>query len=167
MALIRIRPGRGFWAPPLRYGVIQQSPHSYLTKPKRQHNPNSLQRRFYNHTISSINPINSNQHSPPFLSYAAFSLEPRAQQQCRQQRPRPRTSSTTTVLVSYHNRLDFMRGARKCMGSANDCSLAVFSKSYCPYCKATKQLLTSMGAQFHAIELDQVGTFMNSITSLM
>jgi len=33
---------------------------------------------------------------------------------------------------------------------------AVFSKSYCPYCKATKALLTEVGAKFYAIELDQV-----------
>ncbi|KAJ9637330.1 Glutaredoxin [Coniosporium apollinis] len=34
--------------------------------------------------------------------------------------------------------------------------VAVFSKSYCPYCKATKQLLSEMGAKYYAIELDQV-----------
>lgn len=37
-------------------------------------------------------------------------------------------------------------------------ALAVFSKSYCPYCKATKSLLTEMGAKYYALELDQVGT---------
>lgn len=36
--------------------------------------------------------------------------------------------------------------------------VAVFSKSYCPYCKHTKQLLSDAGAKFYAIELDQVGT---------
>ena len=35
--------------------------------------------------------------------------------------------------------------------------LAVFSKSYCPYCNATKSLLSEMGAKYYAIELDQVG----------
>ena len=35
--------------------------------------------------------------------------------------------------------------------------LAVFSKSYCPYCKATKSLLTELGAKYYTIELDQVG----------
>ncbi|KAK4957014.1 Glutaredoxin [Elasticomyces elasticus] len=34
--------------------------------------------------------------------------------------------------------------------------VAVFSKSYCPYCKATKALLTEMGANFHTVELDQI-----------
>jgi Glutaredoxin len=40
----------------------------------------------------------------------------------------------------------------------DDNAVAFFSKSYCPYCKASKQLLTEMGANFYAIELDQVGT---------
>ncbi|KAI9055197.1 hypothetical protein LZ554_000161 [Drepanopeziza brunnea f. sp. 'monogermtubi'] len=35
-------------------------------------------------------------------------------------------------------------------------AVAVFSKSYCPYCKATKALLTEMGAKYYTIELDQV-----------
>lgn len=33
---------------------------------------------------------------------------------------------------------------------------AVFSKSYCPYCKATKSLLSEMGVKPYIIELDQV-----------
>jgi len=41
-------------------------------------------------------------------------------------------------------------------GIIDDNPVAVFSKSYCPYCKATKSLLTEMGAKFYAIELDQV-----------
>lgn len=36
-------------------------------------------------------------------------------------------------------------------------AVAVFSKSYCPYCKASKDLLSSLGAKYYAIELDQVG----------
>ncbi|KAJ4993703.1 glutaredoxin [Stagonosporopsis vannaccii] len=35
-------------------------------------------------------------------------------------------------------------------------AVAVFSKSYCPYCNQTKQLLSASGAKFYAIELDQV-----------
>merc|ERR1711877_72021 len=34
--------------------------------------------------------------------------------------------------------------------------LAVFSKSYCPYCKATKSLLSELGAKPYILELDQV-----------
>lgn len=44
----------------------------------------------------------------------------------------------------------------KAQGIIDDNAVAVFSKSYCPYCKATKSLLTEMGAKFYAIELDQV-----------
>jgi thioredoxin-related protein len=36
---------------------------------------------------------------------------------------------------------------------------AVFSKSYCPYCKSAKTLLSEKGAKAYIIELDQVGTF--------
>ncbi|KAJ1488818.1 glutaredoxin, partial [Baffinella frigidus] len=32
----------------------------------------------------------------------------------------------------------------------------VFSKSYCPHCKNTKQLLTGLGISFNADELDQM-----------
>ena len=35
--------------------------------------------------------------------------------------------------------------------------VAVFSKSYCPYCKSTKALLSELGAKAYIIELDQVG----------
>jgi glutaredoxin 3 len=38
---------------------------------------------------------------------------------------------------------------------------AVFSKSYCPYCRAAKSLLNEMGAKYYTIELDQVGMFYN------
>jgi len=34
--------------------------------------------------------------------------------------------------------------------------IAVFSKSYCPYCRASKQLLTEQGAKFFVLELDQI-----------
>jgi len=37
--------------------------------------------------------------------------------------------------------------------------VAVFSKSYCPYCKASKELLTKLGANFEVLELDQIGAF--------
>ncbi|KAF4554995.1 Glutaredoxin-like protein 1 [Elsinoe fawcettii] len=35
-------------------------------------------------------------------------------------------------------------------------SVAVFSKSYCPYCKATKELLSRVGAKYEVLELDQI-----------
>jgi len=35
-------------------------------------------------------------------------------------------------------------------------AVVVFSKSYCPYCRASKELLSELGAKFYAIELDQI-----------
>ncbi|KAI2643713.1 putative glutaredoxin [Xylaria nigripes] len=35
-------------------------------------------------------------------------------------------------------------------------AVALFSKSYCPYCTASKNLLDSMSAKYFVIELDQV-----------
>ncbi|KAI9794570.1 MAG: hypothetical protein M1816_004457 [Peltula sp. TS41687] len=35
-------------------------------------------------------------------------------------------------------------------------AVAVFSKSYCPYCKETKKLLSNLGAKYFALELDQI-----------
>ncbi|KAE8149619.1 glutaredoxin [Aspergillus avenaceus] len=36
----------------------------------------------------------------------------------------------------------------------NENPVVVFSKSYCPYCTASKKLLSDQGATFHALELD-------------
>ncbi|ESZ92307.1 glutaredoxin [Sclerotinia borealis F-4128] len=44
----------------------------------------------------------------------------------------------------------------KAEGIIADNVVAVFSKSYCPYCNATKKLLNDMKAKYFAIELDQV-----------
>lgn len=44
----------------------------------------------------------------------------------------------------------------KAQGIIDDNAVAVFSKSYCPYCKATKTLLSELGAKYYTIELDQV-----------
>jgi len=35
-------------------------------------------------------------------------------------------------------------------------AVAVFSKSWCPYCKAAKALLSEQGARAYILELDQV-----------
>ncbi|KAI9854432.1 MAG: hypothetical protein M1824_000358 [Vezdaea acicularis] len=43
----------------------------------------------------------------------------------------------------------------KAQAIIDDNAVAVFSKSYCPYCRATKTLLTQMGAKYYTIELDQ------------
>lgn len=49
-----------------------------------------------------------------------------------------------------------MSAAKKAQSIIDDNAVAVFSKSYCPYCKAAKSLLTENGAKFYTIELDQV-----------
>lgn len=36
-------------------------------------------------------------------------------------------------------------------------AVVVFSKSYCPYCKASKALLSEKGAKYYLLELDQIG----------
>lgn len=47
----------------------------------------------------------------------------------------------------------------KAQGIINDNGVVVFSKSYCPYCKATKTLLGQKNAKFFLMELDQVCKF--------
>ncbi|MCJ1451669.1 hypothetical protein MMC28_002009 [Mycoblastus sanguinarius] len=50
-----------------------------------------------------------------------------------------------------------MSAARtKAQSIIDDNAVAVFSKSWCPYCKASKTLLSEMGAKFYLLELDQV-----------
>jgi len=44
----------------------------------------------------------------------------------------------------------------KAQAIIDDNAVAIFSKSWCPYCKASKALLTELGAKFYSIELDQV-----------
>ena len=42
--------------------------------------------------------------------------------------------------------------------AVNDNKVAVFSKSYCPYCKMAKDTLTSAGlTDYYLLELDQRG----------
>ena len=51
-----------------------------------------------------------------------------------------------------------MSAARtKAQGIIDNSAVAVFSKSYCPYCKATKELLSKLGAKYEVTELDQIG----------
>ncbi|KAJ6096052.1 hypothetical protein N7486_006798, partial [Penicillium sp. IBT 16267x] len=37
----------------------------------------------------------------------------------------------------------------------NENGVVVFSKSYCPYCKASKDLLNELGAKYTTLELDE------------
>ena len=45
----------------------------------------------------------------------------------------------------------------KAQGLIDENGAMVFSKSYCPYCRQTKSLLSELGAKFNVIELDQIG----------
>ncbi|GKZ24910.1 hypothetical protein AbraIFM66951_000688 [Aspergillus brasiliensis] len=38
----------------------------------------------------------------------------------------------------------------------NENGVVVFSKSYCPYCTASKNLLNELGAKYTTLELDQL-----------
>ncbi|KJY00445.1 glutaredoxin like protein [Zymoseptoria brevis] len=49
-----------------------------------------------------------------------------------------------------------MAAKQKAQDIIDNNAVAVFSKSYCPYCKATKSLLSEQGAKAFIIELDQV-----------
>ncbi|PSS16888.1 hypothetical protein M430DRAFT_35510 [Amorphotheca resinae ATCC 22711] len=44
----------------------------------------------------------------------------------------------------------------KALNIIDENAVAVFSKSWCPYCRATKSTLDELGAKYYAIELDQV-----------
>ncbi|KAL1846935.1 Glutaredoxin [Paecilomyces lecythidis] len=44
----------------------------------------------------------------------------------------------------------------KAQNLINENGVVVFSKSYCPYCKATKSTLSELGAKYTALELDQI-----------
>lgn len=41
-------------------------------------------------------------------------------------------------------------------------AVMVFSKSYCPYCRNTKNILKKLNANFGLLELDQDGGFSSS-----
>ncbi|RJE26415.1 Glutaredoxin [Aspergillus sclerotialis] len=46
----------------------------------------------------------------------------------------------------------------KAQSIINENGVVVFSKSWCPFCKASKDLLAEFGAKFRAVELDQMGS---------
>ncbi|KAK3181248.1 Glutaredoxin [Lecanicillium sp. MT-2017a] len=45
--------------------------------------------------------------------------------------------------------------AQKAQKLIDENDVMVFSKSYCPYCRSTKQLLSSLDAKFTVFEMDQ------------
>lgn len=48
---------------------------------------------------------------------------------------------------------------QKVQSLIDDNKVVVFSKSYCPYCRATKSVLDEINADYTVLELDQIGTF--------
>ncbi|KAF2001823.1 glutaredoxin, partial [Amniculicola lignicola CBS 123094] len=74
--------------------------------------------------------------------------------------PQPNPTATISFLRSLFTRAsspaNMSATKTKVQAIIDENPVAVFSKSYCPYCRATKQLLTASGAKFYAIELDQV-----------
>ncbi|KAH8815926.1 glutaredoxin [Xylogone sp. PMI_703] len=48
-----------------------------------------------------------------------------------------------------------MAAKAKALAIIDENPVAVFSKSWCPYCKATKALLNDLGAKYYLIELDE------------
>ena len=89
---------------------------------------------------------------PSFLSYADSSPRAPIQPPCLPQRLKPRVSSMRTLLVRFCHILAIFRRSEYA-----DRRTAVFSKSWCPYCKASKQLLSELGAKAYILELDEVG----------
>ncbi|KAI0870611.1 thioredoxin-like protein [Hypoxylon argillaceum] len=80
-------------------------------------------------------------------------------------RPPPRPLRTSSNLPSMNFiRQFFSSPSPETMSAAktkaqtiiDENAVALFSKSYCPHCNASKKLLDSMGAKYFAIELDQV-----------
>ena len=96
----------------------------------------------------------SNHHTrPPFRSYVdSLALLP-ALPPCLP--PKPKLKASSMKMLSVRNRLDLM--LPRCVWLIHLCAAAVFSKSYCPYCHATKKLLSELGEKPYIIELDQVG----------
>jgi len=46
---------------------------------------------------------------------------------------------------------------QKVQAIINENPVAIFSKSYCPYCRASKEAFADAGANPFVVELDQVG----------
>lgn len=52
-----------------------------------------------------------------------------------------------------------MAAKTKAQGLIDQHPVVVFSKSWCPYCKAAKALLSENGAKYEVLELDQIGEY--------
>jgi thiol-disulfide isomerase/thioredoxin len=76
-------------------------------------------------------------------------------------KPALATTATISFLRSFFTRAPspatMSATKTKVQNIIDENPVAVFSKSYCPYCRQAKELLSQSGAKFFAIELDQVG----------
>jgi thiol-disulfide isomerase/thioredoxin len=86
------------------------------------------------------------------LFYSSFS---------NKHKPALATTATISFLRSFFTRAPspatMSATKTKVQSIIDENPVAVFSKSYCPYCRQAKELLSQSGAKFFAIELDQVG----------
>lgn len=55
----------------------------------------------------------------------------------------------------------------KAQNLINENGVVVFSKSYCPYCKSSKDLLDKLGAKYELLELDQIGELLSCSSCLL
>lgn len=62
-----------------------------------------------------------------------------------------RPSSSSTMKLNMENPDEFIKSEI----SSND--VVVFAKSYCPHCKATKELFDGMGVDYKVHDLDKMG----------
>lgn len=54
----------------------------------------------------------------------------------------------------------------KAQGLIDNNAVVVFSKSYCPYCSSSKQLLSSFDAKYTVVELDELGKPLSALIYL-
>jgi len=98
-----------------------------------------------------------NPSPPPLFHHHHHHLNPQLQT------PPPPTTATISFLRTLFTRASspatMSATKTKVQSIIDENPVAVFSKSYCPYCTAAKRLLSESGAKFFAIELDQVGMY--------
>ncbi|OAL53092.1 glutaredoxin [Pyrenochaeta sp. DS3sAY3a] len=113
---------------------------------------------------SPTTPLPSHLHLQLQLQHTLHTYTRRSPQLVR---PRPYihpTTSSPTATISFlsrifgraHSPATMSATTTKVQSIIDENAVAVFSKSYCPYCRSAKKLLSDSGANFYVIELDQV-----------
>ncbi|KAM3499915.1 hypothetical protein MY10362_006872 [Beauveria mimosiformis] len=93
------------------------------------------------------NPVSKSSPLPSATNTSTAALHP-----CRHTPPCATPTSATEYNAPICTQLTAVTWGR-CAN--NNLFLVVFSKSYCPYCKATKSLLSSLDANAKVVELDE------------